>query len=104
MKFYFEPNHTVIQRMKQKITGKITQHVVCKFDEKGECKTDDPKIQYILQKKLIGCTWDAEEPMIKQEEVKEILDDTEIRQLAKAKGISHWHNKNIDRLKKELEE
>lgn len=103
MKFYYEANHTVIQSMIQKATGAVSRFVVCSFDENGECETEDPKIIFVLQKKLPGCTWDSEEPIINNEEVKDILDDDEIRQLAKAKGIKHWHNKNIDRIKKELE-
>lgn len=103
MKFYYEPNHTVIQSMVHKMTGTVSRFVVCSFDENGVCETDDTKIQFILQKKLNGCTWDEDEKIIEEDEVKDILDDEEIRKLAKAKGIKHWHNKSIDRLKKELE-
>ena len=101
MLFHYKPKEAIVQNIKNKQTDKISRHLVCVFDAEGQLETEDPKIIYILQNKIPGCTWDGEE--VKAEEVKEILDDTEIRQLAKAKGISHWHNKSIDRLKKELE-
>lgn len=99
MKFHYKPNETVVQNIKNKMSGVITKHVVCKFDENGELETDDKKIIWILQNKL-DCTWEGKE--VETEEVKEILDDEEIRGLAKEKGIKFYWNKKIDNLKKEL--
>ena len=31
------------------------------------------------------------------------LSDGEVREIAKSKGIKHWHNKNIDKLRKEVD-
>lgn len=101
MKFKFAQNHTVIQTIKNKQTGASNRFVVCKFDENGELETKDPKIIHILQTKLPGCTWEGLEN-VTTEDVKEILSDDEIRQLAKAKGIKSWHVKKIDNIKKEL--
>jgi len=100
MKFKYGQNHTVIQTIKHKQTGATNRYAVCKFDENGELETNDPKIIHILQNKLPGCTWEGEE--INPDEVKEILSDDELRQLAKSKGIKHWHNKKISNIKKEL--
>jgi len=100
MKFKFAQNHTVIQTIKNKQTGASNRFVVCKFDENGELDTQDPRIIHILQTKLPGCTWEGQE--VELEEVKEILSDDEIRQLAKSKGIKSWHVKKIDNIKKEL--
>lgn len=33
-----------------------------------------------------------------------VLSDDEVRLLAKEKGIKYWHNKNIDKLRKEVDE
>lgn len=101
MKFYYGQNHTVIQNVKNKISGHTSRFAVCKFDENGELETNDPKIIFILQNKLPGCTWD-EDVVVKAEEVKEILSDDDIRELAKEKGIKSWHVKKIDNIKKEL--
>lgn len=103
MKFKYGQNHTVIQTIKNKISGSLSRYVVCKFDENGELETNDPKLIFILQNKLPGCTWEGEEK-VKPEEVKEILDDEDIRKLAKEKGVKHWHNKKIDNIKKELKD
>lgn len=103
MKFKFAQNHTVIQTIKNKQTGATNRFVVCKFDENGELETNDSKLIHILQTKLPGCTWDEEVNVeVTKEEVKEILSDDEIRELAKEKGIKSWHVKKIDNIKKEL--
>lgn len=102
MKFKFAQNHTVIQTIKNKQTGVVSgRFVVCKFDEKGELETNDPKLIHILKTKLPGCTWE-DEKTVKLEEVKEILDEQELRQLAKEKGVKSWHVKSITNIKKEL--
>lgn len=101
MKFKYGQNHTVIQTIKNKQTGATNRYAICKFDENGELETEDPKIIFILQNKLPGCTWEGEET-VEAEEVQEILSDDDIRQLAKEKGIKSWHVKKIDNLKKEL--
>ena len=101
MKFNYKPKEAIVQNIKNKQTGIISRHLVCVFDNNGELETDDPRIIHILQTKIPDCTWEGE--LVKAEEVKEILDDAEIRKLAKDKGISHWHNKSIKRLKEELE-
>ncbi len=81
MKFKYGQNHTVIQTIKHKITGATSRYVVCKFDEKGELETQDPKIIHILKTKLPGCTWDEEDSIdVELEEVKEILDDEELEE------------------------
>lgn len=103
MKFYYGQNHTVIQTIKHKQTGASNRFVVCKFDDKGEFETNDPRIIHILQTQLTGCTWEGEE-VVKKEEVKEILSDEELRSLAKEKGIKNWHNKKIENILKELED
>ena len=102
MKFHYEPNHTVIQSIKNKRTDKVTRFVVCKFDENGELETNDDKIIFVLQNKLHGCTWD-EGKTVKAIEVLDVLSDEDIRELAKEKGIKSWHVKKIDKLRKELE-
>lgn len=106
MKFKYGQNHTVVQTMKSKQTGKVLKRfVVCKFDENGELETNDPMLIHILKTKLPGCTWDESDPeniTVKPEEVREILSDDEIRQLAKEKGVKSWHLKGIDKLKEEL--
>lgn len=101
MKFYFEPNHAVIQSMVNKVTDKVNRFVVCQFDDKGELETNDDKIIFILQNKVTGCTWD-EGKIVLPDEVKSILCDDEIRELAKEKGIKSWHTKSIKRLKEEM--
>ena len=103
MKFYYGQNHTVIQNIKNKISGAVNRYAICKFDEKGELETSDPKLIFILQNKLPGCTWESKEK-VEAEEVKEILSDDDIRQLAKTKGVKSWHIKSIENIKKELEE
>lgn len=103
MKFKFGQNHTVIQTIENKITGSKNRYAICKFDDNGEFETEDPKLIFILQNKLIGCTWD-EGPVVEAEEVQEILSDDDIRQLAKSKGVKSWHVKAIKTLKKELKE
>jgi hypothetical protein len=102
MKFYFEPNHTVVQSIKNKVTGQVNRFVVCKFDENGELETNDDKLIFILQNKLTGCTWEQGRE-VKAEQVIDVLSDDDIRELAKEKGIKSWHVKKIDKLKKELE-
>jgi hypothetical protein len=105
MKFRYGQNQTIIQTIKNKQTGHTNRYAICKFDDKGELETNDPKLIFILKNKVVGCTWDKEdEVIVEADEVKDILSDDDIRQLAKSKGIKHWHNKKIDRLKKELEE
>jgi hypothetical protein len=101
MRFHFEPNHTVIQSIKNKRTGHVNRFVVCKFDDKGQLETEDDKIIFILQNKLHGCTWD-EGKTVEAIEVLDVLSDEDIRELAKDKGIKSWHVKKIDKLKKEL--
>ncbi len=104
MKFKYGQNHTVIQTIKHKITGATNRYVVCKFDENGELETNDPKIIHILKTHLIGCTWDEEdEVIVTKEEVKDILSDDEIRELAKEKGVQSYWNKKIENIKNELE-
>lgn len=105
MKFKYKQNFTVVQTIKNKMTGVVSgRFVVCKFDENGELETKDPKIIHILKTKLPGCTWDEEDNQeVKLEEVKEILSEEEIRALAKEKKIKSWHVKSIENLKKELE-
>lgn len=103
MKFYYKPKEAIVQNIKEKQTGSIKRHLVCVFDGNGELETEDEKVMFVLQNKLPGCTWD-EGKIITKEEAKSILDDKEIRELAKDKGIKHWHNKSIDRLKTELSE
>ena len=102
MLFKYEPNHSIIQTIEQKQTGKKHQFVVCKFDENGELETNDDKIIFVLQNKLHGCTWD-EGKTVKAIEVLDVLSDADIRELAKEKGIKSWHVKKIDKLRKELE-
>jgi hypothetical protein len=101
MRFHFEPNHTVIQSIKNKRTEHVNRFVVCKFDDKGQLETEDDKIIFILQNKLHGCTWD-EGKTVEAIEVLDVLSDEDIRELAKDKGIKSWHVKKIDKLKKEL--
>jgi hypothetical protein len=101
MRFYFEPNHTVIQTINHRQTGRTNRFVVCKFDENGVCDTEDEKIIHILQTKLDGCTW-SEDRVIDPLTVISILSDDEIREIAKEKGIKSWHVKKIDKLRKEL--
>ena len=104
MKFRYGQNHTVIQTIKHKITGATNRYVVCKFDDNGELETSDPKLIHILKTKLPDCTWDEEgDVTVEPVEVKEILSDDEIRQLAKSKGVKSWHVKKIENIKKELE-
>jgi hypothetical protein len=102
MRFYFEPNHTIIQSISNKVTGKINRFAVCKFDENGYLDTEDNKIIFILQNRLPGCTWD-EGKTVEAIDVMDVLSDDDIRVLAKEKGIKSWHVKKIDKLKKELE-
>lgn len=103
MRFRHDPNHTVIQSIKNKQTGATSRFVVCAFDEEGVLETEDPKIIYILQNKVEGCTCeDATEVLA--EKVVDILSDDDLRALAKDKGIRSWHNKKIENIKKELEE
>jgi len=52
-----------------------------------------------LHNLTIGWSYSPESCYTKKE-----LTDTEIRKIAKEKNIKHWHNKNINRLKKEVEE
>lgn len=101
MKFYFEPKQTIIQTIKHKITGASNRFAVCTFDDNGELETEDPKLIHILQTKLPGCRWD-EGNTVEAIEVTDILADEDIRNLAKEKGIKHWHNKKVENLKKEL--
>lgn len=107
MKFEYVQNYTVIQTITNKVTGAKNRYAICKFDENGELETNDPKLIHILQNKLVGCTWDEEAEdsiVVKAEEVQEILSDDDLRQLAKSKGIKHWHNKKIVNIKKELKD
>lgn len=101
MLFRYEPNHTVIQSIKNKQTENVNRFAVCKFDENGELETNDDKIIFVLQNKLSGCTWD-EGKKAKAIEVLDVLSDADIRELAKEKGIKSWHVKKIDKLKLEL--
>jgi len=106
MKFKYKPNEFIIQTITNKVTGHISKHTVCKFDALGELETFDHKVIFILQNK-VDCTWDEEDEesiVVEAEEVKEILSDEDIRELAKAKGIKSWHVKKINNLKKELDE
>ena len=101
MRFHFEPNHTVVQTIKNKVTQKSSRFAICKFDENGELETNDDKLIYILQNKLTGCTWD-EGKTVKAEDVIDVLSDADVRELAKEKGIKSWHVKKIDKLKTEF--
>lgn len=101
MLFKYTPNHSVVQTITQKQTGKQSRFVVCKFDENGELNTNDDKIIHILQTKLNGCTWEGDKT-INPVDVVDILSDDEIRQLAKEKGIKSWHVMNIENLKRKL--
>ena len=101
MRFNYEPNHTVIQTLQHKRTGKTARFVVCKFDENGVLDTEDDKLIHILQTKLDGCTWSGDK-VVDPMSVLSILSDDEIRELAKDKGIKSWHVKNIDKLRKEM--
>lgn len=102
MLFKYEPNHSIIQTIEQKQTGKKHQFVVCKFDENGELETNDDKIIHILQTKLNGCTWE-EGKTVNPLDVIDILSDDDIRKLAKEKGIKSWHVTSIENLKKKLQ-
>jgi len=102
MKFKYGQNHTVVQTIKNKVTGVTNRFAVCKFDDNGELETTDKKIIHVLQNHLPGCTWEGKE--IEAEKVVEILSDTELRTLAKRKGIKSSHNKSISKIKKELED
>lgn len=101
MLFKYEPNHSIVQTIHQKQTGKKHQFVVCKFDENGELETNDDKIIHILQTKLNGCTWEGE--TVNPLDVIDILSDDDIRKLAKEKGIKSWHVMSIENLKKKLQ-
>lgn len=98
MKFYYKPKESIVQNLKNKVTGKITRFLVCVFDNNGELETNDPKVIQILQKH-VDCTWNGEET-----KETDIMSEDELRKLAKEKGIKSWHNKKIDKIKKELEE
>lgn len=102
MLFKYEPNHSIIQTIEQKQTGKKHQFVVCKFDENGELETNDDKIIHILQTKLNGCTWE-EGKTVNPLDVIDILSDDDIRKLSKEKGIKSWHVMSIENLKKKLQ-
>jgi len=102
MKFHYKPKESVVQNIKNKLSGHISRHLVCVFDANGELETEDKKVIFILQNKLPGCTWD-EEVTVTAEEVQEILSDDDIRELAKEKGIKFYWNKKIENIKKELE-
>jgi len=102
MKFKYTPKEAIVQNIKNKLSGNITRHVVCVFDNNGEFETEDEKVIWILQNKLPGCTWDSMDE-VKAEDVKDILSDDDLRQLAKEKGVRNWHNKKIENIKKELE-
>ena len=106
MKFKYKPNEFVIQTITNKLTGHISKHTVCRFDAQGELETFDKKVIFILQNKLIGCTWEHNvfEKDVKAEEVQDILSDDDIRKLAKEKGIKSYWNKKIENIKSELEE
>jgi hypothetical protein len=101
MKFKYNPNHAVIQTIKNRQTGASNRFLVCTFDDNGELETNDPKIIHILQTKLIGCKWDSDKT-VELNEVKEILDEKELREFAKGQGVKHYWNKNIDNIRKEL--
>ena len=79
MKFKYNPNHAVIQTIKNRQTGASNRFLVCTFDDNGELETNDPKIIHILQTKLIDCKWDSNET-VKLNEVKEILTDKELKE------------------------
>ena len=101
MLFKYTPNHSIVQTIHNRQTGRKDRFVVCKFDENGELETNDDKIIHILQTKLNGCTWE-EDRKVDPINVLDILSDDEIRQLAKDKGIKSWHVMNINNLKKKL--
>ncbi len=44
MKFFSDPNHVIIERTKNNVTGIISNRVKCKFDDNGELETQDIKL------------------------------------------------------------
>jgi len=98
MKFKFAQNHTVIQTIKNKMTGATNRFVVCKFDDKGELETKDPKIIYVLQNKLPGCTWEGKE--VEPERVRNFLSDDDLKE----EGIKSYADMSYQELQVEYAE
>jgi len=80
----------------------VRNKILCDFN-KGPYTTLDVTEQEILKK--VGCIADFEDELvIIEDDENEEQTEPEIRAKAKELGISHWHNKNIDKLIKEISE
>ena len=104
----------------KEVTSKKTNKIMFRFDTKGEFITDDEEIirrakgyfdcielkaevigtlekRIVSDPVLIITTKDDEKELAKENT------EEELRELAKEKGITSWHVKSVDTLKKELE-
>jgi hypothetical protein len=92
MKFKGEPNLYV--RISNKYVQRATGKKGFMFDENGIYETDNE-----LLIKLLGQHFEVENNAPGEE-----INEDEIRQLAKEKGIKNWHNRKVETLIELLKE